>query len=47
MNAWLGQDGPVYFTSCTNHTVSRDPAGGFYDTMRSATLSAVHGSATG
>ena len=43
----VAKDGTIYFTSCTNHTVARSPDGGFYDTMRSATLSAVRGSATG
>ena len=43
----VAADGTVYFTSCTNHTVALNPAGGFYDTMRSATLSAVRGTASG
>ena len=43
----MAKDGTIYFTSCTHHTVARSPDGGFYDTMRSATLSAVRGSATG
>ena len=37
----------MYLTSSTTHTVARSPDGGYYDTMRSATLSAVRGSATG
>jgi len=43
----LAKDGTIYFTSCTNHTVALNPDGSFYDTMRSATLSAVRGSTTG
>lgn len=43
----VAADGTVYFTSCTDHPVKLNAAGGYYDTMRSYLLSAVAGDASG
>lgn len=42
----VARDGTIYFTSCTDHPVARNPSG-FYDTLRSYLLSAVTGDASG